>query len=193
MISLQKMQALSMQACLYSSVSCVHTHLVQISLISMILMDDRICRSTVDVRFVGYISGRKLSVLLNKRINLLNIVYHSWSGQMTWAVFISNTCSATLESFHPFVHLPLHNIFLHNLLIFLYESWKVLPPPTTKIIWQHVAQCLHYDYISFTECNTYPKPCPDLAQYVVCMIQKSGLKKLPRFYMQTALTFLYPS
>jgi hypothetical protein len=68
MISLQKLHALSMHACLCSSASCFGTHLTQILLIPKVLVDDGICRSTADVQFVGYISDSNLSVSWTKAL-----------------------------------------------------------------------------------------------------------------------------
>jgi hypothetical protein len=75
-----------------------------------VLMDDVIiCRFTADGQLHGYISDRNLSFLSNQSINSFSIVFHSWSGQIAWVVFISYAFSATLESFHLLVHLPLCN------------------------------------------------------------------------------------
>jgi len=96
----------STHACLFSSVSCFGTHPAQI-LIPVVLVDDWICRSTADVQLVDYNSHSNLSVLLNQSTNSFNTAHHSWSGWMAWALFIDNTCSTTLEPFHPLVHLHL--------------------------------------------------------------------------------------
>jgi hypothetical protein len=171
---------------LYSSVSCFGTHLPP-----EVLMDDGICRSTAVVQLVGCISDNNPSVLLNQSIYSLNTVCRSWSGRMARAVSINDACSATLEPFHPLVHL-LHNT-LHFVLTFFCDSWRVLSPLNTKIKWQHIAQqwrnpkpestCWHYDWTSFTEPNSYSTTCLDLAQHVVCMMSTRMLcDKIWGFY-----------
>jgi hypothetical protein len=75
--------------------------------ISKVLEDDGICRSTADVQLVGCISDSNQSVLLNQSINSFNTVRHSWSGWTPQAGFINEACSENLDPFYPLVHLPL--------------------------------------------------------------------------------------
>jgi len=81
------------------------THFV----IPEVLVDDGICVSTADVQLIDCISDSNLSVVLNQSINLFNILCHLWNCWSSRAVFINDAWSATLEPFHPLVHLPLHS------------------------------------------------------------------------------------
>jgi hypothetical protein len=81
--------------------------------IPKVLVDDGICISTADVQ-LSYPSDNNLSSQ-TRTFNLFNIVCYSWSGQMTQAVFPTDACFATLEPFHPLVHLPLHNTLFPTL------------------------------------------------------------------------------
>jgi hypothetical protein len=55
------------------------------------------------------VSVTVISIFLNHSINMFNAVCCLWSGQIVWAVFINDGCFATMEPFHPTVHLPLCN------------------------------------------------------------------------------------
>jgi hypothetical protein len=78
-------------------------------------VEDGICRSTADVQLVSYINNSNPYVSLNQSIASLKTVCHLQSGWMVQAVYIYNACSATLETFHPLVHLPLGNAVFSEL------------------------------------------------------------------------------
>jgi hypothetical protein len=107
----------------------------------LVLVDDRICRSTADVQLVGYINSSNPSVLLKRCINSFNIVRRSWSRRTDRKVFINNACTAILEPF-PFIvtlSFPYYS-FLCIVLTFFCDSRRVLSSLATKIQWHHVAQ-----------------------------------------------------
>ena len=81
---------------------CVHLIRLQVQ----VVRDDGTCRSMSDVQLVRYIFDN-LSVSENYNINLITLP--AIHGQMTKSVFIAETCSAILNSFHLLVCLPLHN------------------------------------------------------------------------------------
>jgi len=78
---------------------------------------------------------------------------------MAWAVFINNTCSDTLEPFHPLVHFPFHNSILLIFLILLWVMEGSTPSDhknqMSTHFWTELIY-LHYDCMSFTEHNGYP-------------------------------------
>jgi len=98
-----------------------------------VLVVNGICISTADVRLVGYISDSNPSVLLNQDV-------YSFSH---CPVFVKRSdgpsglhqrrCSATSETFHPLVHLPLHNtVFPVLCQYFSMNLEDFCPPSTTK-------------------------------------------------------------
>jgi len=96
---------LHFHTCPFVLVSKLLWHLLYTNfVVPEVLMDDRICRSTADVQLVSCISDSNLCILLNQSINITCCLRSGWMAQV---VFISVACSATLEPFHPLVHLPL--------------------------------------------------------------------------------------
>jgi hypothetical protein len=87
-----------------------------------VIVDARICRSTVDVQLLGYIGDSNPSALLDQNINSFNTIRHS----QRWprAVFVNHACSVTFEPFHPLELISL--CFLRIVLTFLCLSRRVL-------------------------------------------------------------------
>jgi hypothetical protein len=120
---------------------------------------------------------------------------------MAWVVF--RLFPAILKPFLPLVHLSLHNSPLHIVPTFYCESQRVLPPQTTNIEWQHVAQqwynqkeeptYLHNDYMSFTDYNGYLITSLDIAQHVVgLMSARTELTYYQDFTHNLHLLFKFP-
>jgi hypothetical protein len=176
-----------MCACLHSSGSCFGTHLAQILwyLRSSWMME------YADLQLLSNLWAISVTVIClsswtTATCSTLSAVY----GQMAWPV----------SSVKPV--LPLWNFSTNwytflSVIVFSISSEHfsvnlktVLPPPTTKMEWQHITQpwwnpkeeptCLHCNCTGFTEHDGHPTTCLDLAQYAVCMMSARAVK-LPGF------------
>jgi hypothetical protein len=155
MISLQKLHA-HFHVCLVVLICKLLWHQpCTNSVMSEVLMDYGICKSTADVQLFSYINDSNLSVLLNQNINLFNIVHCLWSDGLNslhqWHLWGLST------HWYTFLCIILYCV---HILLWISEGFT---PLTTKNEWQHVSQqwcnpkvdltCLHYNCTNVTECN----------------------------------------
>jgi len=128
--------------------------------ISVGLVDDKICRSTADVQLVGYISDSNPSVLLKQRMNSFNIVRRSTIGRTAREV-INDACSATMKPFLCVLEFsPYCGNIPGNLGRFYSSDHKNRMTARCSIMVQleRGVNCLHYDCTSFTERLSHNMP-----------------------------------
>jgi hypothetical protein len=95
-------------------------------------MDNIVFRALIYVQFYSNFINSDSPVVTD---SLLDLLFHCLSCHTNWSltpVFITDALSSVLKSFHPFVHSPDSNNYLHTEPLFSCRFQKVSHPLTTK-------------------------------------------------------------